>query len=318
MTPVAAARNRVLVVSASDSRFMPFLRSMVSSLRRAPGSPKPAFDGPDLACFDLGLVAADKAWLAGEGVVVTVPRAHLGVQAGDHNPALLSFLARPFLREYFPGYDIYVWIDSDVWLQDPSVLDRYVAGAVQSGMAATHERERGYRFQAWLFGWTAKHMLLGYGPLTAAHLLGRPHVNAGFFAIHRDAPHWSIWASRYADAIGRTGALVPHDQFALNHALYAGPRGGPAPATTLLGSGCNWICDRGVPMWNDGAGAFCKPYAPYEPIAAVHLAGPAKRTDYVIWRTGGGSFRTFILRGASPSHPVAAPPLSCDSLALAG
>jgi hypothetical protein len=53
-------------------------------------------------------------------------------------------------------------------------------------------------------------------------------------------------------------------------------------------------------------GAFCKPYAPFAPIGALHLAGPAKRTSYRIRRTGGGAFETFLGYGASPEQPAAA------------
>ena len=216
-----------------------------------------------------------------------------------------SFLARPFLREYFPGFDVYVWIDSDVWLQDPGVFDEYVAGALDAGFAVTHESERAYRFQAWLFAWTLKHFVLGYGPANGARLALRTHVNAGFFAARADAPHWQEWSRRYAAAIARTGALVPHDQFALNHALHGDPiGGGRASRAKLLDPRCNWICDRGIPMWNDAEGAFCKPYPPFASIGALHLAGPAKRACYTVRRTGGGSFETCIVRGASPSNPV--------------
>lgn len=291
---------RILVVSASDTRFMPLLRGMIASL--APILARPTVH---LACFDIGLAAADREWLQARQATITVPRPHLGV--GDGQPtALLSFLARPFLPEYFPGYDVYVWVDSDVWFQDPAVIDRYVEAAQTHGMAIAHERERGYRFQAWLFGWTAKHFLLGYGPAAAAFLLTRKHLNAGLFAIRAGAPQWGQWATRYAAALARTDTLVPHDQFALNHALHSGGR---ASRAALLDPGCNWICDRGVPMWNDAANAFCKPYPPYEPIAALHLAGPAKRQAYSVRRTAGGEFRTFIVHGASPAHPAGHSPL---------
>lgn len=287
--------QRVLIVSASDTRFMGFLRDMIASIQ-------PVLDRPNvqLACFDIGMTPADRMWLIGRGARIAEPGTHLGVDPAAHGPALRSFLARPFLREYFPGYDVYVWIDSDIWMQDPLALDRYIAGALETGMAATHETERAYRFQAWLLGWTAKHFILGFGPLRGAWLLTRPHVNAGLFAIAADAPHWDAWAARYGPAIRRSGRVVPHDQFALNHAIHA-PN---APKTLLLDPGCNWICSRGVPMWNDAAGAFCRPYPPYAPIAVLHLAGPAKRECYTVRRTGGGAFRTYMLRGATPAAPV--------------
>ena len=213
---------------------------------------------------------------------------------------LRSFLARPFLPEYFPGYDVYLWIDSDVWLQDDAVLEKYIQGALSSGFAIAHENDRGYRFQAWLLGWTAKHFVLGYGPLTASWLLSRDHLNAGLFAATARAPQWRLWADCYEAAIRRTGALVPHDQFALNRALHRSPG-----LATFLDPGCNWICDRGAPMWNDALARFCKPYPPYAAIEALHLAGPAKRRSYEIRRTGGARFQTFIVYGACPDRPMA-------------
>jgi hypothetical protein len=242
----------------------------------------------------------------------------MGVVAERYDVALLSFLARPFLREYFPGYDVYVWVDSDLWFQRPEVLNDYIDGARTQGFAITHESERGYRFQPRLFAWTAKHFLLGYGALTGAWLLGRRHLNAGFFAAHADAPHWSAWARHYEAAIARTaGALVPHDQFALVQALHSNALAGGRVAAAFLDPTCNWIVDRGVPMWNDDVGAFCKPYAPYEPIGAVHLAGPGKRRVYKVRRTRGGSFATRILPSASPERPALAPAEGAPAPAVA-
>ncbi len=302
MSLAAPDRPTVMLVTASDSRFMPFLRGMLASLGDRLGGA-----GLSAACFDIGLDAADQDWLRGCGIAVVTPRAHLGVDASRVRPALLSFLARPFLQEYFPGHDVYLWIDSDVWLQDQAVLDAYVAGALADGMAITHEREPSYRFQAWLLGWTGKHLWRGYGAVDTAWLLTRRHVNAGFFAIRAGAPHWAAWAERYEAAIRRTGDLVPHDQFALNHALHGEPPGRHAVRARLLAPRFNWICDRGVPMWNDRSEAFCVPRPPYQPIGALHLAGPAKKTVYRVRRTGGGTFSTCLVHGASPAHPAASP-----------
>ena len=294
--------SKIMLVTASDSRFMPFLRGMLASL----GS-RLHKTGMTAACFDIGLNEADQAWLRTQGIAVVAPRAHLGVDGAQVKPALLSFLARPFLQEYFPGHDVYVWIDSDVWLQDEAVLDAYTEGALAQGMAITHERERSYRFQAWLLGWTGKHLLRGYGVADTTWLLTQRHVNAGFFAMSAGAPHWSAWAKRYEAAISRTGDLVPHDQFALNQALHGGAFGRGSLPVCLLPPPFNWICDRGIPMWNDDAAAFCEPRAPFAAIGALHLAGPAKRQSYRVRRTRGGSFATCLVQGASPACPAPSP-----------
>lgn len=288
------------MVTAADQKFMPFLDAMLEStatFRHAAGV--------DLACFDAGLSEGGRFRLRSSGVSVAQPRAEFGLDQADHSPALLSFLARPFLPEYFPGYGVYLWVDSDIWLQQAMGLQAYVQGADEYGMAIAHEGERAYRFQPRLFGWTAKHFVLGYGVYTGAKLLARRHVNAGLFAIRGDAPHWSAWARRYEAAIHRSGRLVPHDQFALNQALHEDI---PPLPVGLLDPVDNWICARATPLWDDRSWCFCHPLPPHARLNVLHLAGPAKRTVYSVQRTGGGSFNTLLVRGASPETPVTALP----------
>jgi hypothetical protein len=288
--------KRVLAISSADAGYFELLRDMVLSVKRQPGLPPFEF-----AFFDLGLEKQQLDWLRGHTDRILAPRPHFDLSETAATPLLLAFLVRPFLPTYAPGFDIYLWIDSDVWLQSPAALIAMIDGAEQHGMAIAHENEAAYRFQPWLFLWTAKHFLIGYGPARGAWLLSRPHLNAGIFAIARDAPHWQAWADRYRAAVERTGRLTPHDQFALNQAIYQGHLD-----AAILPASANWICDRGVPMWSDEANAFCEPYAPYRVLSALHLAGPAKRTTYEIRRTGGGSFETMIRYGARPPDAAAA------------
>jgi hypothetical protein len=283
---------------------MPFLRDMLGSAQSWLARPDVS-----LACFDIGLDPEDRQWLTAQGARIVTPRAHFGIDAASHPAALLSCLARPFLPEYLPGFDIYLWIDSDIWLQDPAVLQSYINGVQQNGMAIAHERSGAYRFQPLLFGSISKHFMLGFGLPEAAFLLTRRPVNAGMFAIAAEAPHWAEWASCYRAAVKRTGALVPHDQLSLNQVLHGRAlRPGGLPVT-LLPPTCNWLCDRGVPMWNDAEATFCEPRPPFTPLRALHLAGRATHTAYTIRRTGGGSFTTCILHGASPGTPRLSPTL---------
>jgi hypothetical protein len=298
---------KLLIVSSSDTKFFGLLKDMILSLERLarlPGSKLPPYA---LGILDLGLSDEDRAWLAERAAIMMAPRPHMGAGSLD-KPLELAFLVRPFLPEYFPGYEVYCWIDSDVWLQNEQAVLDLVDGARTQGMAIAHESERAYRFQRFLFLWTAKHFILGYGLWRGLWLLTRPHLNAGMFAIRAGAPHWAAWARRYDAAIRRTGKITPHDQFALNQAIHQ-----DRLPTRLLDAGANWICDRGVPMWNDEAGAFCRPYQPYSTISALHLAGPGKRTAYKIQRTGGGEFLAMIRYGVTPKGApaaVASPSLS--------
>jgi len=274
---------------------MPTLQGLIRSLE--------AFSqrqDTEIGCLDVGQTDADRAWLTGHGVLLAEPTTHLGVPDSRLKPYERAFVARPFLRDYFPGRDIYIWVDADIWLQGWWVIDAYRQGALETGMAIAHERERSYTFQAWLLAWFAKHFILGYGPLDGAWLLSRPHLNAGLFAMRRDSRHWDLWVQHYQAAWDRTGMFKPHDQFSLNRLVHGGVRKRPVVETTVLPPRYNWICDRGVPMWNDAEGALCEPYPPYRTIGAVHLAGPGKTMAYDIRRTGGGSFKAKLLQGVKP------------------
>ena len=289
------AGPRVIIVTAGDSKVMPTLKGLIRSIEAFPER-----GGVEIGCMDVGQADEDRAWLARHGVVAAEPTTHLGVPLERLKPYERAFVARPFLREYFPGRDIYVWVDSDVWLQGWWVVDAYVQGALDTGMAVAHERERAYRFQGWLLAWFAKHMVLGYGMADAAWLLSRPHLNAGLFALRADSPHWALWQHHYQAAWERTGTFNPHDQFSINRLVYGGAFERPKAGTTILPPRYNWICDRGPPMWNDAERALCEPYPPYRAIGAVHLAGPGKTTQYEVRRTGGGSFKALLLHGVHP------------------
>ncbi len=285
---------RTIIVTAGDSKVMPTLQGLIRSLEAFPER-----HGVEIGCLDVGQTDADRAWLSDRGVTLAVPTSHLGVPDSRLKPYERAFVARPFLRDYFPGRDIYIWIDSDVWLQGWWVIDAYRQGALDTGMAIAHERERAYVFQGWLLAWFAKHMVLGYGPVDAAWLLSRPHLNSGLFAMRADSPHWDLWVHHYQAAWNRTGTFNPHDQFSINRLVHGGALSRPTVQTTILGPRYNWICDRGPPMWNDAENALCEPYPPYRAIGAVHLAGPGKTTAYTIRRTGGGSFEAKLLYGVA-------------------
>ncbi len=290
-----ASRPKVIIITGGDSKVMPMLKGLIRSLEAFPER-----DQVEIGCLDVGQSNEERAWLASRGVILAVPTSHLGVPDERLKPYERAFLARPFLRDYFPGRDIYLWIDSDVWLQGWWVIDGFCRGALETGMAIAHERERAYAFQGRLYGWFGKHMVLGYGLIDGAWLLSRPHLNAGLFAMSSDSSHWNLWERAYQVAWERTGKISPHDQFSINRVIYGSVTEQPKAKTTLLPPRYNWICCRGQPMWNDTTQTLCEPYAPYRTIGAVHLAGPGKTTRYAIRRTGGGRFEALLQQGVQP------------------
>lgn len=297
---MAPSSPRTIVVTAGDAKVMGEMRGLIRSLEAFPER-----DTIEIGCLDVGQRAEDRDWLSAHGVILATPAVHL-VPPERLLPHERAFVARPFLRDYFPGRDVYIWIDSDVWLQAWWVIDAYRDGALATGMAIAHERERAYALQGWLLAWFAKHFLQGYGILDGTWLLTRPHLNSGLFAMQASAPHWDEWEHHYQAAWNRTAVFNPHDQFSINRMVHGGAFDRPKLRTTILPPRYNWICDRGHPMWNDETESFCEPYPPYRTIGALHLAGPGKRTRYSIHRTRGGTFQARLTQGVQPPATEAA------------
>ena len=291
----AQANSNTIIVTAGDTNVMPLLQGLIRSLEGFAQR-----QDVTIACFDLGQTEADRQWLREHDVAIVQPGSHMGLTVERMTPYEKAVIVRPFLRDYFPGHDVYIWMDSDIWLQGWWVVDAFRQGALQTGLAIAHERERAYRFQWRLSAWFAKHLVLGYGAVDGLWLYSRAHLNAGLFALGADSPHWALWFELYRAAYQRTGKLSPHDQFSLNRFVYGRALSRREKRVTVLPPRCNWVCIRGQPMWNDAEGALCEPYAPYRPLGAIHLAGPGKTTRFDIQRTGGGSFEALLLQGVRP------------------
>lgn len=272
-----ASRDWILI-AAADSGYYLLLVDMIASVRAQRG-----LEDAPIVVFDLGLDALQREAPSRAGIRLIVPHWHFDLERAGLPRHHLGLLIRPFLRDYLPGYRRYLWLDADAWLQDGAAIDRLLAGAAATGLAIAHEREPSYRFQAWLQAWTLKHFALGCGVLAGPWLMTRPHLNAGIFCLAAEAPHWARWQAHLKRALDRTGCIAPYDQFALNAAVH----GDGSPAT-LLDPIDNWICDRGPPLWDGAAKRFCRPRAPFTPIAILHLAGPAKSTRYSLATRDGG------------------------------
>jgi hypothetical protein len=292
----STAVTQTIIVTAADSKFFGLLKGMVTSVL----SHRPHV-GPVLGCFDLGLTDEQREWLRGQGVEVKVPITGLKHGVTEDLQGKLGYLARPFLRENFPGYKVYIWLDADTWLQDWATVDLLEAEASAVGGAFVCETDADYPFRPDLFGWKAINFRRGYGLLTGIRLLLYPHINNGVFALRADAPHWEIWRGYYQAAIDRCGRYAPFDQFGLNAAV----RLQRLPAAFLPATS-NWICDLALPVWNDKTSRFSKPGQPATPISVMHLAGLAKTGSKNVRTTNGEWLIGGLRYDDSRRHSVAA------------
>lgn len=263
---------RTLVVTAADEGFATLLRSLVESLDQ--WQPRP-FD--DLACFDIGLAASTRAWIARRATHLVEPGWDLPVDETlrSTRPNLRALTVRPFLPRYFPGYDVYLWIDADAWVQERAGLEAYRQAALEGAMALVSHDHPAYRHGPEMSAWRDSRAQACFGR-AACELSGISsswvtYWNTGVFALAAGAPHWSEWSRYFAQGLAATDGKVCCDQTALNQAV-AMERLAIAP----LAARHNWLCHLALPAFDEAPGKLCDPLERQSALGILHLSGGTK------------------------------------------
>src|SRR5258706_6860802 len=177
--------RRIVILSAANAGYFDLLQGLVLSLRQA---------GVDLpiAILDIGLTAEQRDWIADHGGVTAEAGWDIPPKRPGSVPDWYRVLwDRPFLPRYFPGYDIYLWLDADIWVQGSAALEIFIRAAADGKLAIVPEIDRSY----WtmhkpkkLWGQNQKAFAYAFG-LHAGYRLGRKaDLNAGPLALPRDEP----------------------------------------------------------------------------------------------------------------------------------
>jgi hypothetical protein len=266
---------RTLLVSASDAQYFYLLEELLDSA--AAGVKK---DGLDVGVLDVGFAEGQRAKLEQRGVMVREA-------ANDFDPAMFrtapppffrAMTARPFLPRYFPGYDLYLFLDADCWVQEWEAARLYLTTALAMGMAITPEVDRSYspRYASESvaeFRWNMFRQC--FAEDVARQLAEHPTINTGLFAARADSNVWTKWAD-LLDHLYRTigEPFFYAEQAALNALIRSAVvRAGLLPAR------CNWMCNRATPFTRNEGTVLCEPQPPFAPLGMVHLAGPNKDTE---------------------------------------
>jgi hypothetical protein len=189
-----------------------------------------------------------------------------------------------------------MWLDADVWVQDPAYVKIYIDAAAADGFAVTPESDRAYSI---LYGGQNTLRLFHhnvyaqcFGRAVADRLIDFPILNSGAVAIHRSHPIWEEWRKALLKTIN-TVVLLHSEQAALNHAAYLSP-GMARPH--MLPAAANWVCAQALPKWDPRRKALVEPDFPHAPLGLIHLTGI--KAEQRIPMIGGGEVLTAFTRTA--------------------
>ena len=269
-----------VIVSLADSNYFELLNELIDSIKRFDESKNVA-----ICILDAGLTEDQKLKLSQKVDDIKPAEWDIKVSAFKVKGKewLKSQVSRAFLPKYFPGYEKYLWIDADAWVNKWEALDLYFKGSNANKLAISTSADRSYGrvLRAdWLIGSIAKvksqnykhAKSSGFSETVARKIALMPHLNIGVFCLNADAPHWVVWQKNLKQALS-SGKIFGSEQVAMNIAIYVDDL-----EIEILPAYCNWTLIYRL-KFDTVNNTLVEPYLPNHEIGIIHLAG--KTSDVV-------------------------------------
>ncbi len=265
--------NKTVLVSGCDSNYFPMLLEWLHSVRRFKQS-----KNIDICILDAGLTDTQKERLKPH--VQSIVNPDWPVNLPKHKikgEYLKACVCRPFLPQIFPGYETYVWMDADTWVQNWNHVDMFLKGAEKGKITLTGQVDRNYPKGGarvkWLGNWPWKvrgfyfsNALKAFDFKTAKDLLAYHVLLAGMFALRADAPHWARWQELVKTTMTK-GKVFTAEQLSLGKMCYQ-----EGFEFEILPGYVHWLCEF-KPLWDKEKQCFVESTLPHEEIGVLHISG---------------------------------------------
>ena len=262
------------IVSLADSKYFELLNELVDSILRFKESRE-----VKICILDAGLETNQIKIL--ENKVHKIVKAEWDIEVPEYKVLgrewLKSQVSRAFLPDYFPGFEKYLWIDADAWVNDWNCLEMYFKGSDNNTLSISSSADRSYGrvLRAdWIFSNIAfvrsqnyKHARSsGFSNKIAREVALKPHLNIGVFCLEKNSPHWKVWQKNLKEAL-KKGRIFGSEQIAMNITVYCDNM-----KVEILPAYCNWFLIENL-KYDKINSSFVEPYLPNHKIGIIHLAG---------------------------------------------
>ena len=263
-----------VIISLADSKYYELLDELVNSIKQFKESENTA-----ICILDAGLTDEQKEKLSLK--VDEIKSADWDIEVPDFKVKgrewLKSQVSRAFLPKYFPGYEKYLWIDADAWVNSWDAIKLYFKGCENNKLSIATSADRAYGRvlrAEWVFGSFAKiksqnykhAKSSGFSEKIARQVATKPHLNIGVFALEANATHWDIWQKNLKHAL-KNGRIWGSEQIAMNITIY-----NDNLPVEILPAYCNWTHIGGM-KFDVERKTYVEPYLPNHEIGIVHFAG---------------------------------------------
>jgi len=260
--------TRALIVTACDENHYEFGLDLITSLRDL------GLNGAKVGFVDMGTGGAPEQ-LARRFDLYERQTVETDQYKG-YKTAFLSI--KPRLPTIFPGFDTYIWIDADCWVQSASVVGKLVDAAQMADIAAHPELDIHYFRYKMPADRTINFYKNLYGDDICEKMCRFPMMSAGVFSARSDSKLWAVWSNAMATIKSRWKLgtdLRFSDQIPLHFLIHTNKL-----SMFPLKAVDNWQLYAALPLIDTERKRVVVPSPPYEEINIIHLAGPSKKSQY--------------------------------------
>ena len=266
-------KNKIVIVTGSDDKYAGFLEGLLSSIKHK-------LMKFDLVVYDLDLSHSSKQMISSfkNDVCFVRPEWQRHIPGKEKLPEYKKIiLSKPFMPQMIPGYDGYMYIDADIWFQDPHAIDDYISAGKTTGAAFAFEAHPSYRSLQKIrttkflnrlyvrgikdyFNLKTRRM---FGSRVADRLGIQPVLNGGIFYISANSPIWKLW-QRYMMSANFSRQIS--DQTCLQVMLLEHKL-----PFTVMSAIYNWLPPLSLPLVDANTFELLDPVYPYQAIKVLHL-----------------------------------------------
>ena len=291
-------KKKIAIVTGADNKYFPFLKNLVLSLNNS----------NVLEICDLCILMVDEE----NNYIADIDKFLNKKKKVSFNLKLFFdekknwhklLTERPFLKNHFPGYEKYIWLDADTEVLDSQGIKNLIDATKEKDLAISTEINESYVFKNTKFGiknifssfykisgWSFKNYKKYFSKDLGEDLFFKPLFNNGVFCMRSDSPFWELWKNEYQAALNRakTSYGIKTDQLSLNKIIYQNFK-----KISILDATNNWIIFKSEPMIKINE-SFFTPSFPRRKINILHYTNYKSDENFVYLENSKQKFSSII------------------------
>ena len=277
--------KKIAIVTGADKKYFSFLKNLIFSLKKS----------QSLNICDLCILTVDEdnSYINEISELINKSKQatfSVNIKYKDIQNWHKLLTERPFIREYFPGYKKYIWLDADTEVLDVDAIKNLDEATEEKDLAITPESCESYVFKNSKFGikkifssyykisgWSFKNYNRYFGKNLGEKLFFNPLFNNGVFCMRADSIIWDLWKYEYQNALNKakTSYGVKTDQLSLNKIIYE-----EFKSVSILDTTNNWIISKSEPVFKKN-NLFLTPSFPRRKINIFHYTNFSSGDNFI-------------------------------------